>query len=431
MPKSNKTDLKVQLDRLRTLWLKNQYDRVITDAQIVIREHSSASAYNFLALAHKKKGDIGTAQKIYEKLLKLNPENTMFLSNLGNIYFDIGQLSAAEKCLQKSLDIQPNQYNAAVSLGNIYTVLGKYQAALKIFQNLTATPEIEADQISDLNYRIAELYRKQGATCYDNAIKYYRESQHPLSSAHLLECVYKTKPEEVFDVEKNRINQAGDRNPLLAAVQTHASIIYGTSDDNLFCKDPFNYIEHYQLGVGDELDDALIAKILEASRGLDAQPQELLQNGKQTAGNLFLSDKPCIKEIKRIVEKRITAYRRKFAHSQDGFVKDWPEDALLFGWVIYMSEGGNLKSHMHKQGWLSGSLYLNVPKDISNDQGNIVFELCGDEYPTGNGNLPTREVNVRTGDLVLFPSSIFHRTLPTRSQATRISLAFDVKPNIQ
>ena len=99
MLKSNKTDLKVQLDRLRTLWLENQYDRVITDAQIIIREHSSASAYNFLALAHKKKGDIGTAQKIYEKLLKLNPDNTMFLSNLGNIYFDIGQLSAAEKCL--------------------------------------------------------------------------------------------------------------------------------------------------------------------------------------------------------------------------------------------------------------------------------------------------------------------------------------------
>ena len=428
---SNKIDLKVQLDRLRTLWRGRQYDRVITDAQKIIREHPSGTAYNFLALAHKKKGDIGRAQKIYEELLQLNPDNTMFLSNLGNIYFDTGQLAAAEKCLKKSLDIQPNQHNAAVSLANIYSVHRKYQTALEVFQNLKANPAVEATQISDLNYRIAELYRKQGASCYDNAIKYYRESQHPLSSAHLLECVYKTKPEEIFDIEKNRINQAGDSNPLLAAVQTHASIVYGTADDNLFCKDPFNYIEHCQLGVGDGLDDALIAEIIEASRGLDVQPQELLQNGKQTAGNLFLSDKPCIKEIKRIIEEKITAYRSKFAHSRDGFVKDWPGDALLSGWVIYMSEGGSLKSHMHKQGWISGSLYLNMPKDINNNQGNIVFELCGDDYPATNGKLPTREVNVRTGDLVMFPSSIFHRTLPTKSQTSRVSIAFDLKPSVQ
>lgn len=431
MHRSSDTDLRGRLDQLRILWDSGEYDQIIKEAHKIIREHPSGRAYNFLALAHKKKGDVGTAQKIYEELLEFNPDNTMFLSNLGNIYFDTGQLAAAERCLKKSLDIQPGQHNAAVSLANIYAVHRKYQAALQIFQNLKTDPAIEADQRSDLNYRIAELYRKQGAACYDDAIKYYRESQHPLSSGHLLECIYKTKPEEVFHIEKNRINQAGERNPLLAAVQTHASIRYGTADDNLFCKDPFNYIEHCQLGVGDGLDDALIAKILDASRGLDSQPQELLQNGRQTAGNLFLSDEPCIQEIKRIIEEKITVYRYKFAHSQDGFVTDWPKDALLYGWLICMSEGGSLSSHMHKQGWISGSLYLEIPNDKKNNQGNIVFELCGDDYPATNGKLPSREVNVRRGDLVMFPSSIFHRTLPTKSQTSRVSLAFDLKPSVQ
>ena len=40
----------------------------------------------------------------------------------------------------------------------------------------------------------------------------------------------------------------------------------------------------------------------------------------------------------------------------------------------------------------------------------------------------TLETPIETGDIVLFPSSVFHRTLPFDSQENRVTLAFDVKP---
>lgn len=426
---ANKTNLEAKLALLEQLWRKGNAERVIIEAQKIIREHPSGRAYNFLALAYKQRGDVVKAQKIFEELLKLNPNNTMFLSNLGNIYFDAGRLSAAEKCLKKSLDLQPDQHNAAVSLANIYAIQHQYHAALDIFKKLKTVTGVNSNQLSDLNYRIAELFRQQGPDCYDAAISHYRESSHRLSSAHLLECIYKTRTEDVFEVEKKAINDSGDSNPLLAAVQTHASFVYGTADENLFCKDPFSYIEQSALGVEDGLDNALISEILGVAKGLDFVPQTLLDNGRQTAGNLFLSNEPCVKKIKILIEQKVKAYRRRFSQSQDGFINDWPERATLHGWIISMSEGGSLRSHMHKQGWLSGSLYLSMPKDRSTVEGNLVFELEGDGYPKSSETLPHKMLDIRKGDLVLFPSSIFHRTLPFHSQdGNRVTLAFDLKP---
>jgi ectoine hydroxylase-related dioxygenase (phytanoyl-CoA dioxygenase family) len=83
---------------------------------------------------------------------------------------------------------------------------------------------------------------------------------------------------------------------------------------------------------------------------------------------------------------------------------------------------------MHKQGWLSGSLYLNLQKDPGSRQGNIVFDLDGGSYPKNGKTFSHKEFNIEKGDIVLFPSSIFHKTVPFESQEHRVTLAFDVKP---
>ena len=83
---------------------------------------------------------------------------------------------------------------------------------------------------------------------------------------------------------------------------------------------------------------------------------------------------------------------------------------------------------MHKLGWLSGSLYLKIPKARTKSEGNIVFSLDGANYPSEGKHFPTKEIDVETGDIVLFPSSIFHKTVPFSSDDNRVTLAFDVKP---
>ena len=62
------------------------------------------------------------------------------------------------------------------------------------------------------------------------------------------------------------------------------------------------------------------------------------------------------------------------------------------------------------------------------DQGNIIFDLNGADYPTESQFFQSKEFNIEEGDIILFPSSVFHKTVPFESEENRITLAFDVKP---
>ena len=104
-----------------------------------------------------------------------------------------------------------------------------------------------------------------------------------------------------------------------------------------------------------------------------------------------------------------------------------PVEYSLYGWLIRMKSGGSLRPHIHTEGWLSGSIYINVPRKLKVDSGNLVVSL-GDETDANDARINEKKVvNVVTGSMVLFPASLMHYTIPFESEEERIVLAFDVK----
>ena len=420
---------KNKISELVSLFKDGDMSVVIPQANEIIQEYKSGTAYNILALAYKKLGNYGLAQELYEKLLVSNPKNTVFLGNLGNIYNDVGKLDRAEECFKKSLAIDPKNFDISVSLGNLSASTGRLDDALLNFNTiLEVHDEITNGQLDDINYRIAEIYRRKGNSFLDKAIQYYNRSNQPLSSAHRLELIYRSKDKTTYYEEEKKINATGEMNPLLAAVQTHASIRYGSCDKNLFCKDSFKYIYHSKLTSEEGFNDDLVENLLKIKSSLSSTSQALLSNGEQSAGNFLLSNDPSVEIIKKIILNRIKNYRDNYKGSSDGFINKWPKNPHLYGWIIDIKKGGSLGSHMHKLGWLSGSLYLNLKKPPESNQGNIIFSLNGANYPVDSKYFPSEEFNIEKGDIVLFPSSIFHKTVPFESEENRITLAFDIKP---
>ena len=93
-----------------------------------------------------------------------------------------------------------------------------------------------------------------------------------------------------------------------------------------------------------------------------------------------------------------------------------------------MKSGGKLDPHMHEYGWLSGSIYINVPPKLETDSGNLV--VCIDDQVSESDNInPKKTMDVVTGSLCFFPSSLYHYTIPFESKEERIVLAFDVRPD--
>jgi hypothetical protein len=95
-----------------------------------------------------------------------------------------------------------------------------------------------------------------------------------------------------------------------------------------------------------------------------------------------------------------------------------------------MKSGGKLNAHIHERGWVSGSIYVNVPQKIKQDSGNLIVGLKDQNNRLDNIDY-IKNINVMTGSLCLFPSSLHHSTIPFQSSEERIVLAFDVIPRNQ
>jgi hypothetical protein len=152
-----------------------------------------------------------------------------------------------------------------------------------------------------------------------------------------------------------------------------------------------------------------------------------LTNGYQTAGDLFSIKSDSIKYMQRVIRSEIEEYRSSFKDSDEGLIRQWPNSYDLKGWLVNMKSGGELRPHIHEKGWISGSIYINVPKKIEIDSGNLV--LCVDDCMFVGETIknPSETIDVNTGNMVLFPASLMHYTIPFKSEESRIVLAFDVQ----
>ena len=104
-----------------------------------------------------------------------------------------------------------------------------------------------------------------------------------------------------------------------------------------------------------------------------------LSNGRQTAGNIFNHEKYKSVGAVEILRSQLGIYRKRFGQVDEGFIRDWPDSFSIFGWLVSMRSGGSLKAHMHDNGRVTGSVYINVPVKSNRDDGSLVLRVSDDE----------------------------------------------------
>ena len=72
-------------------------------------------------------------------------------------------------------------------------------------------------------------------------------------------------------------------------------------------------------------------------------------------------------------------------------------------------------------------IYLKVIPSLGKNEGAIEFSLNGDNYSDLNSPKLTHEPEL--GDIIFFPSSLHHRTIPFSTDDDRIIISFDLQPD--
>ena len=444
-----------------------QQEKRITDAKIAyekalaLNPKSAAISSNLGAMA-REAGELESALGYFEKALEIEPNLAEAHSNLGSTLQGLGRLDEAEASYKQAIALQPDFANAHSNLGNTLKRLGRLDEAEASYKQAIALQPDFANAHSNLGNTLIELGRlNEAEVSYKQAIALkpdFAEAHYNLgktlkrlgrlgeaeasykqaialkadyTEAHnqLLDCLFLQDKKSVFFDELDYLINQDKVSSIIGSLACRSALKYGLERPNLFCAKPLNYVLHNDLNTRYDFEKIFVEKaksILNESRILNRR-QTLLENGNQTSGNIFDIKNYDTNEIQNIIRVEVEKYRTKFKESDEGLIKKMPAEYSLYGWFISMKSGGNLKPHIHTEGWLSGSIYINVPRKLKVDSGNLVVSLGEENDAIGTRINEKKTINVVTGSVVLFPASLMHYTIPFESEEERIVLAFDMR----
>ncbi|GAA3791590.1 putative 2OG-Fe(II) oxygenase [Qipengyuania pelagi] len=158
-----------------------------------------------------------------------------------------------------------------------------------------------------------------------------------------------------------------------------------------------------------------------------------LRKGTQTEGALFRLDRAEIAQLRDEIRAHVRDYAANLPDDNDHpFYRRKAEDIRFVGsWSVRLKDEGFHLSHVHPAGWISSALHLTVPEaprgsGANDSAGKLVLGQPPSEL--GIGLSPRKTITPQEGSLVLFPSSMWHGTVPIDRAARRLSVAFDCLP---
>jgi hypothetical protein len=341
---------------------------------------------------------------------------------------DLVRLEEAEASYRQAITLKPDYAEAHSNLGITLRELGRLDEAEASFRRAITLKPDHAETHSMLGNTLKELGRLDEAEAsYTQAIALKPEDFKTRNQ--LLMCLFQQDKTSVFFDELDYLINQDKASAIIGSLACRSSLKYGLEKPNLFCSKPLNYVLHNDLNARYDFEKTFVktAKSILDENQIPNRRQSLLVNGNQTSGNIFDIINDDTNEIQNIIRTEVEKYREKFKKSAEGLIKKMPTEYSLYGWLISMKSGGNLRPHIHTEGWLSGSIYINVPKNLKVDCGNLVVAL-GEENDAIDTHINEKKtINVVTGSMVLFPASLMHYTIPFESEEERIVLAFDVR----
>lgn len=157
-------------------------------------------------------------------------------------------------------------------------------------------------------------------------------------------------------------------------------------------------------------------------------PEQSVRGGTQTNGQLFFHRDPAIQKARAKVTAAIADYIAGLpppdpAHPLLAPPRDQP---VLFegSWSVRLAAQGFHSRHTHTRGWISSALYVALPKLDTPPAGWIEFGAPPPEL--GLDLSADTQVEPKPGRLVLFPSTLWHGTVPF-DDGERLTIAFDVR----
>ncbi len=380
-------------------------------------------------------GRFPEAEALLERLLGAELAEPGPLCQLARVLEETGRSDAALERLREARERFPRSPEVAVQLAATLAAARCADEALEAAGAALALAPDSAQAHLCHGERLLELGRLEEA---DAALARAVGLAPPIVLAHdrrVRVALERGEPEAALEICERYLAAHPTERTLLAA---KGMILHELGEHaraaELLGLEPLPMIEQIEAPEGFEsvtaFNRALEAHVRAHPSLAESPSSHATRNGHHT-GNLFAGERGPFAAFEALLwEASVRFVDRPIDHA---YLRDAPDLERIFCWAVLMRREGHQAAHIHPAAWLSGVYYARVPEavsDESNTEGWLEFGEPPRELYRLEGEQAHRLVRPREGTLVLFPSYLYHRTIPYEADAERLSIAFDFLPRL-
>jgi len=157
--------------------------------------------------------------------------------------------------------------------------------------------------------------------------------------------------------------------------------------------------------------------------------EQSLRGGTQTEGSLLLRTDPELAVARKLILDAVRSYVDALPPFDGNHpLLGTPRATLRFAgsWSVRLAAQGFHVCHTHPLGWISSALYVSLPDPASLGTPPAGWLELGAPPPDLRLDLPAyAQIEPKPGRLVLFPSTMWHGTVPF-DDGERLTIAFDI-----
>ena len=371
-------------------------------------------------------GDDRKAVKLYRTAIARKPDYVEAHYNLGNALKNLGEPDEAITVYRRAVDIEPGLAPAHHNLGNALHSLGRLDEAAAAYRRVLAIMPDAAETHRNLGIVLQELgHREDAAAAFRCALAF--KPDWPLANSNLL----------------NVLLELGDSQAVLEASDEWLRLSPGTTEAlalkclalnelgrrellrDLLDFDRFVRITHVDVPVGyASLADfnSALARHICAHPTLKTPPEDdptYHHPSLQITEELLVEPKGPVADLEQAISRAVAEYREVISgDSGHPFVATWPQRWRLSSWGVVLDGQGNLVPHIHLDGYLGGVYYVQLPEVVTATRSDKAewFELGRPPDDLNCTAAPeVHAVQPAEGRMLLFPSYMYHGTLPFES----------------
>ena len=138
--------------------------------------------------------------------------------SIGNIKQTQDKYNEAIKIYNNIIDIEPNNSEAYMNIGNSYNELGELNKAVEFYK----IAKEKNDSLPKINFNLGLAFYK--LRDYESAMVCFEKLDHNLSREKLLQCQYKLKKINEFNINLEKICEGKNTSRLVASLSSHAEV---------------------------------------------------------------------------------------------------------------------------------------------------------------------------------------------------------------